>query len=174
MEMTARLTPAQLVDRIVAHTAQLQIVTDELAAALAVAPSAPDADLRELVEQLRAYGEDESNNARIGKDREAYQFYQGWCAALDRITPLAVRPPVAAGIVDHGFASHPLGMKCSICDAPSVPASPPTLDIHALVEALEFAKGAIRDAICLEDGLDGLAGERVIQMIDRAIYKGGK
>jgi hypothetical protein len=94
-------------------------------------------------------------------------------------------PPVAAGIVDHGFASHPLGMKCSICDAPSVPASPPTRDVHALVTALEFAKGAIQDAICLEDGLDGLAGEAVIKMINAALksvpavpldpdYKGGK
>ncbi len=32
-------------------------------------------------------------------------------------------------------------------------------------EVIEFCKGALEDAIYCEDGLDGLAGERVIKMI---------
>jgi hypothetical protein len=38
-------------------------------------------------------------------------------------------------------------------------------------EALEFAKGAIMDAIKLEDGLDGAAGQAVVGMIDAALQK---
>ena len=40
--------------------------------------------------------------------------------------------------------------------------------------ALEFAQGAILDAIGLEDGLDGLAGAKVIQIIRAALAKAGK
>lgn len=40
-----------------------------------------------------------------------------------------------------------------------------------LQETLEFAKGAIMDAIYLEDGLDGAAGEAVLEMIDEALLE---
>lgn len=42
------------------------------------------------------------------------------------------------------------------------------------IEALEFASGAIHDAIGLEDGLDGLAGERVLGLIRRALEANGR
>ena len=38
-----------------------------------------------------------------------------------------------------------------------------------LVEACEFAAGAIEDAIGLEDGLDGGAGEAVLEILDKAV-----
>lgn len=42
------------------------------------------------------------------------------------------------------------------------------------VEALEFAQGAILDAIGLEEGLDGAAGEAVIRMIRAALTATGR
>ena len=41
--------------------------------------------------------------------------------------------------------------------------------IEKLVEALDFSRGAIEDAIYLDDGLDGDAGQAVIKMIDEAL-----
>lgn len=41
--------------------------------------------------------------------------------------------------------------------------------VEELEEALKFAVRAIRDAICLEDGLDGAAGEAVLRMIKEAL-----
>jgi hypothetical protein len=38
-----------------------------------------------------------------------------------------------------------------------------------LIEACEFASGAIEDAIGLEDGLDGGTGEAVLEMLDKAV-----
>ena len=43
---------------------------------------------------------------------------------------------------------------------------------HALKIALEFAAGAIQDAIYTEDGLDGLAGEQVLCLIVEALKYG--
>lgn len=42
------------------------------------------------------------------------------------------------------------------------------------LEALEFAAGAIGDAIGCEDGLDGRAGETVLRMIDAALVANGR
>ncbi len=43
---------------------------------------------------------------------------------------------------------------------------PPANQVESLLECLEFAYGAIGDAIGLEDGLDGEAGLRVMGMIE--------
>jgi len=53
--------------------------------------------------------------------------------------------------------------------APPPPDEPPHDRTAQLVEALRFAQGAIQDAICLEEGLDGLAGEAVLKMIRAAL-----
>ena len=42
-------------------------------------------------------------------------------------------------------------------------------EVERLRAALEFAKGAIEDAIGLEDGLDGATGESVLKMIEQAL-----
>jgi hypothetical protein len=44
--------------------------------------------LREQVEQLRAFGEEERDTALRAKNREQYQLYAGWVAALDRVLAL--------------------------------------------------------------------------------------
>lgn len=41
----------------------------------------------------------------------------------------------------------------------------PKSQLQALIEATEFAAGAIEDAIYLEDGLDGAAGEATLKML---------
>lgn len=51
------------------------------------------AALRAALEQLHAYGQDESNSARIGHDQMRYQFYQGWTVALNRVSALLPAPP---------------------------------------------------------------------------------
>ena len=40
----------------------------------------------ETIDALKAFGEEERDNALKRKDREQYQFYSGWCAALDRVS----------------------------------------------------------------------------------------
>jgi hypothetical protein len=51
-----------------------------LESALRASPVRSDA-----VGDLLAYGEEESTNALTRKDRDQYQFWQGWCAALSRV-----------------------------------------------------------------------------------------
>jgi hypothetical protein len=51
------------------------------------APSGPIGD-------LRAYGEAEATNALKAKDRDQYQFWQGWNAALQRVPAPALPSPV--------------------------------------------------------------------------------
>jgi len=46
-----------------------------------------------VVESLRAYGEEEAARALHQKDRDQYQFWQGWNAALDRLLPAGFDPP---------------------------------------------------------------------------------
>lgn len=46
--------------------------------------------------------------------------------------------------------------------------------LQAACDALEFAQGAILDAIGLEDGLDGQAGARVLQIIRAALLANGR
>lgn len=46
----------------------------------------------------------------------------------------------------------------------------PEEKIKKLVDALEFAQGAIFDAIFTEDGLDGAAGEKVLKVIVSSLY----
>lgn len=46
--------------------------------------------------------------------------------------------------------------------------------LQQALTALEFAHGAILDAIGLEDGLDGRAGERVLGMINAALIANGR
>lgn len=58
-------------------------------------------------------------------------------------------------------------------DVPAVVQAPQQAHEQALV-ALEFAQGAIYDAIGCEDGLDGRAGERVIAMIRAALDANGR
>jgi hypothetical protein len=43
-----------------------------------------------------AYGEEEAANALTRKDRDRYQFWQGWNAALQRVPAPADRPPPEA------------------------------------------------------------------------------
>lgn len=50
----------------------------------------------------------------------------------------------------------------------------PTTPGEQALDALEFAQGAILDAISLEDGLDGEAGHRVILMIREALKANGR
>lgn len=52
-----------------------------------------------------------------------------------------------------------------------IPADDP---VHLALEALSFAEGAIFDAIGLEDGLDGLAGGKVLTMIRAALIANGR
>lgn len=44
-------------------------------------------------------------------------------------------------------------------------------EFKLLLDCLEFAHGAIIDAIATEDGLDGSAGESVILMIEEQLEK---
>jgi hypothetical protein len=57
---------------------------------------------------------------------------------------------------------------------PSASVNTEALPIDQALTALEFAAGAIIDAIADEDGLDGLAGARVLQMIDAALLANGR
>ena len=43
------------------------------------------AALRARVEALKAYGDDEIGKALARRDRDQYQFWQGWDAALQRV-----------------------------------------------------------------------------------------
>lgn len=62
-------------------------------------------------------------------------------------------------------AAHPTGTA----DAPaSVHGAPEVARVRALDAALDFAVGAIADAIYREDGLDGAAGEGVLQILAEA------
>lgn len=45
---------------------------------------------------------------------------------------------------------------------------------NPLLDALEFARGAIVDAICLEDGLDGADGEAVLGVVDDQLKAHGR
>jgi len=45
------------------------------------------------------------------------------------------------------------------------------VNLRQLLDCLEFAHGAIGDAIATEDGLDGAAGEKVIEMIEEQLAK---
>lgn len=56
--------------------------------------------LGDVIDCLKAYGETEATTALMGKDREQYQFWQGWLAALQRV-PAAGAP-----------------MRCGQCDQP--------------------------------------------------------
>jgi hypothetical protein len=47
-----------------------------------------------LVGDLEAYGNEESTNALKAKDREQYDFWQGWCASLARLDALLSAPVV--------------------------------------------------------------------------------
>jgi len=46
-------------------------------------------------------------------------------------------------------------------------------EMKKLLDCCEFSHGAIVDAIAAEDGLDGRAGEKVIQMIEEQLTKHG-
>ena len=52
-----------------------------------------------LARDLLAYGDQEATNALRAKDREHYQFWQGWCEALKKIrlssSSLSVEPPAS-------------------------------------------------------------------------------
>ena len=76
------------------------------AAALAAALVA-GGTLRESIDSLMAFGEGEQEGRRKAGDREQYQFYGGWVAALQRVLALlAVERGTAAEKVPYFEVSH--------------------------------------------------------------------
>ena len=47
-----------------------------------------ESDPTGIVEQLRAFADEQKESARVRKDREMYQFYGGYLAALERVKAL--------------------------------------------------------------------------------------
>ena len=47
-------------------------------------------------------------------------------------------------------------------------------ELNNALDALEFAEGAIADAIMLEDGLDGGTGMEVLKMISAVLVEAGR
>lgn len=74
-------------------TERVRLLTERQAALLALVSRwrhvAQEAEKPQLhtVDYLQAYGEEESTLALTRKDRDQYQFWSGWLAALDRIKP---------------------------------------------------------------------------------------
>jgi hypothetical protein len=79
--------------------------------------------------------------------------------------------------IQHGsptpnyFEATPLIRKSDVLALLSAAGQPQENDLYS---ALRFAAGAITDAIGLEDGLDGRAGEAVLGIIDAALVAHGQ
>lgn len=100
----------------------------------------------ENIDSLIAYGEQERESARVGKDREQYQFYSGWISALERVkNPAEHTKPNVRGIIEAlGFdpTNHHNATKCPYCTPGS------TLQ---QIEALEKAARIIFDAFTKDE-----------------------
>jgi hypothetical protein len=136
----------------VARRAAYSRCADQLAAALAVAPSAPDAALRAptgdcLAEEwhrdgrglwaMRACINKAKHGGRIG----GAHVFSAW---RYNVQPLAVRPPVAAPLqealkVECTCRVIEKCLRCEAIDAASVPASPPTRE-ELLIKALRLTR----------------------------------
>jgi hypothetical protein len=113
-----RLTPAQLVERLPRYSeaevgrypsTEEWVNAAELAAALAVAPSAPDAALRELVDGL----------VKVAKTEYPVTPFSNYVLdRAQRLQKLAVRPPVAAPDAHYEKNGIRLGDRVVCIDVP--------------------------------------------------------
>lgn len=63
---------------------------------------------------------------------------------------------------------------CDLLKQPSAPLATSSSPVQHALDALAFAHGAIGDAIGLDEGLDGVAGQKVLAMIDAALRANGR
>jgi len=76
-------------ERVIAESEQLYL--QNVLKALASQPE----DWQPILESLAAFAAEEKESARIRKDREMYQFYAGYLAAIERVQSKTAPPPPA-------------------------------------------------------------------------------